>query len=225
MRKASNGAEVLARLARDGTPIDLIDGRREAEFGLAGAWLDSRSSAERILMVEVGGGSAQVAFAQGRGDDLPMIQEERSLPLGTGALIGRLGITQPSSEAQLADLEEFVKHQLQPAFDGQKPTDTIIGVGGVARGVWRSLHPDGNPVVCREEIDYLIWATRRLTHEEVSARFNVKLRRASTLLPGAVVYRTILECAGADQIRVSRFGVREGAILEMAQGRLKPERP
>lgn len=225
MRKASNGADVLAKLAKIGTPVDLIDGRREAEYGLAGAWIDGQVDAKRILMVEVGGGSVQVAFADGQGAELPKINDERSLPLGTGALIARLGITQPATNIQVKELKTLVRAELEPAFSGKQTPDAIVGVGGVARGVWRSLHPDGDPFLRYEEIEYLIWAAQRLTNEQIANRFNVKLRRASTLLPGAILYRTILECAGQDQIRVSRFGVREGAILEMAKGRLKPARP
>lgn len=222
MRRASNGPRVIADLARLGIPIDLIDGRREAEFGLRGAWLDSRSDSPHVIMAEVGGGSAQVALASG--GPIPKIAEERSLRLGTGALIGELGITQPADDNQVRKLKMRVKADLAPVIDAWAPHDRfdLIGVGGVARGVWRSLHPDGNPVVHVEEIDYLIWATRRLSPEAIAARFNVKLKRAATLLPGAIVYRTILQCAGLDQMRVSKFGVREGALLEMAEGRLKP---
>lgn len=221
MRKASNGQQVLADLAKKGIAIDLIDGRREAEFGLRGAWLDCNKETDNLLMVETGGGSAQVAFAkvtEGR----PEIVDERSLPLGTGALIGKLGLTQPANKLQIKELREAVREELAPVFEGRTNLGPIIGVGGVARGVWRALHPDGNRRIHAQELDYLIWATSRLTEAEITARFNVKLRRALTLLPGAVVYRTILECTGRDQLRISRFGVREGAILEMAEGRLKP---
>lgn len=221
MRRASNGGEVMYNLARIGIPINLIDGRREAEFGLRGAWLDCATPSESVLMVEVGGGSAQVALAEVQ-DGLPVIVEEKSLPLGTGAMIGKLGLTQPADDNQIKELMDFVKSHVAPLFaDAPSSAQSMIGVGGVARGLLKALHPDGNPILVKEEIDYLAWATRRLKSEEVGARFNVKLKRASTLLPGAVIYRTILECAEQSQIKVSRFGVREGAILEMAEGRLK----
>jgi exopolyphosphatase/guanosine-5'-triphosphate,3'-diphosphate pyrophosphatase len=228
MRKASNGKEIIERLAKEGIPIDLIDGRREAELGMRGAWLDCAQRAPRVILAEVGGGSAQISFAGANGP-LPVIQEERSLPLGTGTLIGKLGITQPADDNQIKRLVDYIETMVKPLFPspkgrkaGTEERPYVVGVGGVARGVWRSLHPDGDPFVEAEEIDYLIWATQRLTEAQISQRFNVKLKRAATLLPGAVLYRTILGCAGETQLKVSRFGVREGAILEMAEGRIKP---
>lgn len=217
MRKASNSKQVLANLAEIGIPIDLIDGRREAELGLRGSWIDCSQRVENLLLAEAGGGSVQVAQVNAKGS-LPLITDERSLPLGTGTLIGALGITQPADDNQIKALVEHVERNLEPVAT---KADAVIGVGGVARGVWRALHPDGDPFVHEEEIDYLIWATKRLTSEGVSKRFNVKLKRAATLLPGAVIYRTILRCSGQNHLKVSRYGVREGAILEMAEGKIR----
>ncbi|MEQ1823114.1 MAG: hypothetical protein ABL949_11430 [Fimbriimonadaceae bacterium] len=219
IRKASNGGDILDVLKREGMPVEVIDGKREAEFGVLGAWADCAQPEGEHLMVEVGGGSAQVAGITG--GKQPKISYEHSLPLGTGTLIGRLKLTQPSTPAQVKELEKVVLDQISPLV---RPCDTVVAVGGVARGLWRSLHPDGNRVVHREELNYLIWATSRLTDNEIAARFNIKLRRAVTLLPGAIVCATLLGCAEQPQMKVSRFGVREGAILEMARGRIKPWR-
>ncbi len=216
IRKASNGLDVLGVLEREGMPVEVIDGKREAEFGLLGAWADCAQPGEGHVMVEVGGGSAQVARING--GEQPEIAEEHSLPLGTGTLIAKLGLTQPSSEAETLALRKVVEDVIAPLV---KPASSVFAVGGVARGLWRSLHPDGNQVLCREELEYLIWATARLTDNEIAARFNIKLRRAVTLLPGAVVCATLLGCAEQRQMKVSRFGVREGAVLEMARGRIK----
>lgn len=218
MRKASNGREVIEKLAKIGLPIDLIDGRREAELGLKGAWIDCAQRVDRLILAEVGGGSAQVAKVNASGSQ-PLIKSEKSLPLGTGALIGALGLTHPADDNQVKALTEHVAGLIEPVAT---KADAVIGVGGVARGVWRALHPDGDPFVHAEEIDYLIWATQRLTPDVIAQRFNVKLKRAATLLPGAVVYRTILRCTGQSFLKVSRFGVREGAILEMAEGKIRP---
>ncbi|MEQ1932256.1 MAG: hypothetical protein ABL962_00050 [Fimbriimonadaceae bacterium] len=217
IRKATNGMDILGVLSREGMPVEVIDGKREAEFGLLGAWADCAKTGSNHLMIEVGGGSAQVAVVDG--GNPPKITVEHSLPLGTGTLIGRLKLTQPSSPEKVAELRKAVSDMVEPLVS---PAESVFAVGGVARGLWRALHPDGNQQICREELEYLIWATARLTDNEIMARFNIKLRRAVTLFPGAVVCATLLGCADQSQMRVSRFGVREGAILEMARGRIKP---
>lgn len=219
IRKARNSTDILAVLEREGMPVEVIEGRREAEFGLLGAWADCAQPGENHVMIEVGGGSVQIANITG--GNRPTINTEHSLPLGTGALRAKLKLTHPTSDSQLMELRKVVKETIEPLV---QPAISVFGVGGVARGLWRALHPDGDQHICLEELEYLIWATRRLTDNEISARFNIKLRRAVTLLPGAVVCATLLGCADQTQMRVSRFGVREGAILEMAKGRIKPWR-
>jgi exopolyphosphatase/guanosine-5'-triphosphate,3'-diphosphate pyrophosphatase len=213
LRSAGNSADVLSRVEKEtGFRVELISGRREAELGLRGTLLDS--GAASFLLVEVGGGSAQVAQCTRK-----RIKEEASLPLGTGMLIAKMGLTSPCDYAHLKRTQRFVQEALDQAdlLDDMGP---IVASGGVARGLWRALHPDGDRVLNVEELNYLIWATQRLSGEEICQRFQVKPKRALTLLPGAIVYRQILERTGQEEVTISRFGVREGALLEMSEGRI-----
>lgn len=214
LRAAANSAEVLKRVQEStGLRVELISGRREAELGLRGTLLDS--GAASFLLVEVGGGSAQVAQCTRK-----KIKDEVSLPLGTGMLIAKMGLTCPCDYAHLKRTQRFVQQALEEA-DLLDDAGSIVASGGVARGLWRALHPDGDRVLNIEELNYLIWSTQRLDVDEIGSRFQVKPKRAQTLLPGAIVYRQILERAGHEDMTISRFGVREGALLEMSEGRIR----
>jgi exopolyphosphatase/guanosine-5'-triphosphate,3'-diphosphate pyrophosphatase len=140
------------------------------------------------------------------------------LPLGTGTLIAKAGLTQPATPLQLEALEGLVAQALDEVefLGGSR----LLTCGGVARGQWRALHPDGDAEIHVEELDYLAWSCARLTSEQIAARFNVKLKRASSLLPGASVFRAVMRRGGFETMRVSKFGVREGAILEMFEGKI-----
>lgn len=216
VRRAKNADAILRSIRQaTGLKVELISALREAELGLRGALLDSDGPAP-FLMAEVGGGSAQVALCSGK-----KIIRESSHRIGTGALIAQLGLECPSSPKAFDQLIHVVMDALDesPVFENVKH---VIASGGVARGLWRALHPDGERVVAYEELDYLIWATQRLTLEQIIGRFSVKPKRAATLLPGAVVYKLILQRVEKSEMTVSRFGVREGAILEIAEGNIKP---
>jgi len=213
MRVAANNKEVLHKLEKTtGVAIQLISAQREAELGLRGVLLDSDAS--KFLLVEVGGGSAQIAQCTRK-----RIKQEASLPLGTGTLIAKMGLTAPCDYAHLKRTQRAVQSILDSSdiFDG---APKVVASGGVVRGLWRAMHPDGDPVLHMEELNYLVWATQRLSGEEIVNRFQVKPKRALTLLPGAIVYREILTHAGHDEMTVSRQGVREGALLEMAEGKI-----
>lgn len=212
LRKAKNSKVVLKRLRAElGIDLDLISGEREAELGVRGTLIDS-DAAESMLMVEVGGGSAQVArVVEGK------LISDHSLPIGTGALTGKVDLTAPCDQAHFEALERMVREAILTVPD-RTPPDLMVASGGVGRGLWRALHPDGDRVLHRAELDYLVWATQRLDTDQIIARFRVKPKRAATLLPGAVVFRGVMESFNMEEMLVSRFGVREGAILEMFDG-------
>lgn len=214
MRRASNGQELRKRIEQaTGVKVEVVSAQTEAELAMKGALLDSEASS--FLLVEVGGGSAQVARCSRK-----RIKAEASLGLGTGTLIAKLGLTSPCDYAHLKRIQRTVQEALEDA-DVFGDVQAIVGSGGVVRGLWRALHPEGERTLHMEELNYLIWATQRLTADAIVARFQVKPKRAYTLLPGAVVYRQILEHAGHEEMVVSRYGVREGALLEMSEGSIE----
>ncbi|MBC8065681.1 MAG: hypothetical protein H7Y17_12695 [Chlorobia bacterium] len=220
MRVASNHSIVLKRIKVEaGIGVEIIPPEREAEFSFVGVRLDTREIHPN-LMFEVGGGSAQVAIV-----DDQAIGEDVSLPLGTGKVIVEAGLKSPCPADAKMRAKEYIQRILEACTLQAEPTPTAIASGGVARGLWRALHPDGDKRLAREELTYLIWATERLGIERIIERFNVKPKRASTLLPGAMVYEALMERFNLTEIMISEFGVREGAILEMAKGRVKGQTP
>lgn len=216
MRAANNHEAVMRLLEKElGVAVDLVTPRREAEYGLRGARLDT-SAEGAFLYLELGGGSLQVANAEDH-----TITQEVSLPLGTGRLMAATGLTSPCDPSLFERVEGRVRECL-PGLGSILRAPTAIASGGVARGVWRALHPDGERALAVPELDYLVWAARRLTPAQIVRRFGVKEKRAATLLPGALVYRALLGALGLDRMTVSEYGVREGALLELASGRLQP---
>jgi exopolyphosphatase/guanosine-5'-triphosphate,3'-diphosphate pyrophosphatase len=220
MRVAKNHSSVLKRIKTEtGIQVDLIPPQREAEFSFYGVRLDTKEI-EPSLMLEVGGGSAQVAKVDGKA-----IIDEVSLPLGTGRIIAESGMANPCPPSVKSAAMEYIDRTLSRLKLGSVPASNAIASGGVARGLWRALHPDGEKKLVREELEYLIWSTERLNVERIIERFSVKPKRAGTLLPGAMVYHGLMNHFGLDTLFVSEFGVREGAILDMARGSVKGQTP
>lgn len=215
VRVAANRDEVLARVAKEvGIQVDLISGRREAELSLRGAMLDTRAGSP-MLLVEVGGGSAQVASCWGT-----QIDKEQSLPIGSGKLLVASGLRYPAAAGDLERLGDLIDLHLQDLADFGDP-QSVVASGGVARGLIRALHRDGERTLHIDEIEYLCWAASRLSIDLVMARFNVKPNRAKTLVPGAMVFAKVLRKFNRTEMTVSEFGVREGAILEILDGSIK----
>jgi exopolyphosphatase/guanosine-5'-triphosphate,3'-diphosphate pyrophosphatase len=217
MRVAKNHEDVLNRIRREtGVEVDVITPRREAELSFLGTRLDS--PIERGLLCEAGGGSLQIGVIEDH-----CLGESESLPLGTGRIVAISGLSNPPTGGQLHQAEAYIREFLEESAliarqRAQLDLRPRVGIlsGGVGRGIWRALHPDGDPVIRMQELEYLAWATARLPEAMIVQRFRVKPKRAGTLLPGSLLYRALMHALQLDQLQVSEYGIREGAILEMA---------
>ncbi len=214
LRIARNYEAVIKKIASEAKiTVDIISPRREAELSLRGVMLDTKNIGANLVF-EVGGGSAQIGSIHEN-----RLDEEVSLPLGTGRLIAESGISSPCSRISLRAAETYIEKVLERC-PIKTETDVAVVSGGVARGLWRALHPDGEKILSIEELEYMVWSTSGLSIDRIISRFNVKAKRAGTLLPGALVYRSLMKKFGLEKVVVSEFGIREGAILEMAAGRM-----
>lgn len=210
MRLAKNHAEILERIRTEaGVQVEIISPKREAELSWQGIQLDTRHLPVR-LMFEVGGGSAQIATVSDG-----QIVESQSLPLGTGRILAESGMTNPCSAEAEERAQSYIARQLEKVSIVSMG-GLAVASGGVGRGLWRALHPDGEKILNRAELEYLAWSASRLTTDRLVNRFGVKQKRAGTLLPGAMVYGALMDHFGLDEMAISEFGIREGAILEMA---------
>lgn len=211
MRRADNHDLILREAAEKfQLNIDIISPQREAELSYIAAQVDCPGP-DPMLLVEAGGGSVQVAFCEGGA-----IEREISLPVGTGALTAASGLTYPATETQENRIRDLLCDALTKLNDFPTPA-RIVSAGGVARGLWRALHPDGDRNLHAQELAFLAWDCRRLSPETIVSRYDVKVNRARTLLPGSLIFGQILAHFGLPEMTVSQYGVREGAVLEMAQ--------
>lgn len=215
MRAAANHDEILDRV-RETTDmvVDVITPRREAELSLRGVQLDAPRKMD--LLMEIGGGSAQVArVVDGH------LESSGSAPVGTGRVIAESGLQNPCSRHAQTAARAYVHSQLESLTVGGHVSHCAVASGGVIRGIWRALHPDGDTILHSNEIEYLEWVSSRLTVNRLARRFSVKSKRAGTLLPGAIVYRELMSRFSVEELHVSEYGVREGAIIEIARGEIQ----
>lgn len=215
MRAASNLEAVLKRIKKEtGLKVDVITPQREVELCFIGSMLDIPVEPWELFF-DLGGGSGQMStWERGR------LKHHASLPIGTGRIIAHAELQNPCPSEGVFRATHYVREQLAKIDFSVGKGAKAVASGGVVRGLWRALHPDGEKTLARREIDFLVWTASRLSADRLAARYSVKLRRAQTLLPGAIAYSAMMEHFGLEEIAISEFGVREGAVLEMARGKL-----
>lgn len=222
LRDASNSEDFLERATEiTGVPLEVISGQEEARLihlGVESRWPHPQ---ERILIIDIGGGSAEIIEAEG-GE----MKTAFSRPLGAVRLQTVILTSDPPTPEDLERMQEYIDEKLAVALKR-------IPRGGFARAIGTSA--SASAVVCavnriprpkreladqrratREQITQLY---RQLAAMNLAARRKVQgigPRRAEIILPGAAVLMRVLEEFDIPQLAYCAAGVRDGIIRDLA---------
>lgn len=220
IRDAGNQPAILDRIrAETGVGMQYLTGEEEARL----TYLAVRNwygwQAGRLLNVDIGGGSMELAFGR---DAVPELAV--SLPLGAARVSAAFLRPDPPSRAQIKSLRRFVRAQVRDVvnrvqWEGtprrvvatSKTFKQLARLSGAASG---REGPFVRRTVTRSQVAEAI---RRLT--KVGARDRGKLRgvkpaRAWQILGGAVVAHETMRCLRIHEAEISPWALREGIVLE-----------
>lgn len=204
-----------------GTPVAILDGEEEARLAYLGARAGVDVTADPTLVLDLGGGSLELAVGAGE-----RILWATSLPLGASRLSAMLDEDDdgPPSDVRLARLREHVAGQLEAAVGvvaGHAPA-TTIAVGGTVRSLARLLAVRADrwlPATVNQaplDLAELSEAASDLVAVSTLERARmpgVKSRRADHVHVAAVVLEELLRRLPDPDVRVSDWGLREGVLL------------
>lgn len=223
LRQAKNGDKLARRISkRLGEPVRILSGEEEARtiFRAFQARLDLGT--QRVLGVDLGGGSLELAV--GRGADLDL---EVTFELGAVRLHGELVDSDPMSKASAKAIRKRVRSLLAPhrqAIVSARP-ERVVAAGGSVRALWRlieesdagtlgSANADGLPSLSREGLSKLSKKLLGSTHGARLAMRGMRRSRADLLPTAALILETLAEALDIDGYTICDWGLREGIILE-----------
>ncbi|MDC2946348.1 Ppx/GppA family phosphatase [Streptomyces heilongjiangensis] len=219
VRSAPNCRDVL-RAVREETGVRLctLPGEVEAELTFLGArrWMGWRSGP--LALLDIGGGSLEVAFGRGRLPDFVA-----SLPLGAGRLTHEFfdGQGSPSPDSVKA-LRRKVRHQLRDVaarirWEGPRTAvATSRTFQQLARlcGASPGRHgPFVERKLRRADLARAIDRLAALPAAERSTLPGISAPRAAQSLAGAVVGHTTMKLTGLRSVTVCPWAIREGVFL------------
>jgi exopolyphosphatase/guanosine-5'-triphosphate,3'-diphosphate pyrophosphatase len=211
VRDAENGPDLIEEvLDKAGMKMRLISGEEEALLGFRGAVsaLGPDFSWEApALVIDLGGGSAQLIL----GDAANGPQKRVSLPLGSNRTTERFVRHDPPKAGELEALREAVPGML-PGWNLPEGT-AVVAIGGSARAILRLTRD-------RLTQDRLRELAREISQEPsaVLAREEGLAPERARVMPAAIAtLATILEHFGKPHLTVVRGGIREGAIITIAE--------
>ncbi|HEX9413186.1 MAG TPA: hypothetical protein VF916_06760 [Ktedonobacterales bacterium] len=228
VRSARNGAEFVDQVrAATGVTLEMVTGDQEAALTYWGA-ISERDIEGHRAVIDLGGGSLELVVGDGT-----HVAWRVSLPLGSGAIHDRLAPADPADPAELLAASAVVDETLrlltpplpvaEAAACGGSAT-TLAGLAQRALGATPEPGPAGAPedrsalpLLTTDRIEALLGLLHLYPAGEISRRFGVEEGRARLLPAGATILRGAMRRLSVDRVRVSRRGIREGAILAYAR--------
>jgi exopolyphosphatase/guanosine-5'-triphosphate,3'-diphosphate pyrophosphatase len=206
-RDAANGTE-LQQAVREHCDLELrvLSGQEEAALSFAGACHALDAGDERLAVIDVGGGSTEIAV--GRAGRHP--EWWHSVPLGSSLLCRRHLHADPPAPGELAAARaeaDAVLSELAPP-----EVEDAVAVGGTAT----ALDPLVGERLTPETLSH---GLRRLCSQpaDLAARDLGLAPERVRLLPGGMTVLAAVSALLGTALRVVRSGLREGALLELSR--------
>jgi exopolyphosphatase/guanosine-5'-triphosphate,3'-diphosphate pyrophosphatase len=222
VRDAANADQFVARVRQEaGLQIRVIDGEDEARLSYLSALAHFDLGVGRTVVMDIGGGSLELAMAaDGVLDDLV------SLPLGALRLTERY-LRDGSTPKAVRRLRRDVRDGLREVIKRRDWRGAqVIGSGGTFTNL-ASIHlarhgmlsaPNVHATnVPRVDVEHILDALAAMTTQERRSLPGLNPERADIIVAGLAVAAEVLARLESREMTVSRYGIREGLLLELAR--------
>ncbi|MFG3699851.1 Ppx/GppA phosphatase family protein [Micromonospora sp. NPDC047620] len=223
VRDATNAPEVLARVREEaGVRLEVLSGADEARLTFLAVRRWFGWSAGRLLVLDIGGGSLEIAAGIDEDPD-----EAVSLPLGAGRLTrDRLRVepdsTAPPPAEAVDELRAYADGLLEPvvarmtAVGWERPVATsktfrtlarLAGAAPSGAGLWAPRR------LTRRGLRQVLGFIRHIPPAQLVELEGVSAGRAHQLLAGAVVAEAAMRRLDVEALDICPWALREGVIL------------
>lgn len=225
-REAENGTEFLnAIFQRTGVMPRVISGSEEARLIFLAVKHSIDLGGERGLVIDIGGGSVEVAVG-----DSEEVMLAQSMRLGVQRLLHRQGGAQPLGTREMYELSGYVQGAAAEVMSEAKRfgATRFVGTSGTIRTLGEAAHllAGGAPFrslnaqsVKRRDLRELV---KRLCEADAVKRAKmpgVGDGRADSLHLGGMLLLELLEMAKAEELTLCDTSLREGVIWDYIERR------
>ncbi|MEV6652607.1 Ppx/GppA phosphatase family protein [Streptomyces sp. NPDC051219] len=219
VREATNADQVLARV-REETGVDLavLSGAEEARLTFLAARRWFGWSSGRLLVLDIGGGSLEIACGVDEEPDIAV-----SLPLGAGRLTAGWLPGDPPDPTDVKALRRHVRAQIARTvgdFNRTGSPDHVVATSKtfkqLARMAGAARSAEGPYVqrdLSRKSLEEWVPKLAAMTAGQRAELPGVSEGRAQQLLAGALVAEGAMDLFGVDVLEICPWALREGVIL------------
>ena len=231
-RRASNGAEFIARVQREtGILLDVISAQEEARLAVLGCHILLEGGDGPAVIFDIGGGSTELVLIEPDGR-VPRIIDWQSVPWGVVSLTDTVGRVEGSHEERLARYaemrrvvdESFAPFAMRVRDRAANGGDIrLLGTSGTVTTL-ASLHLQ-LPQYDRRAVDGLIVPAAAM--RDISVRLSTMSHqdrgtlpcigpdRAELVVAGCAILESIMDLWPADRLGVADRGIREGILRSL----------
>lgn len=219
IREAGNGQDVLNAIGKaSGVDVRVLSGSDEARFTFLAARRWYGWSAGTLLLVDIGGGSLEIAYGMDEEPDVAV-----SVPLGAGRVTRDLLPGDPPKPLVVKEARKQIRARLasevRPVVRLGRP-DRAVGASKTFRSLARltgAAPSSEGPYVVRElhrdALADLVIKLAKMTVAERAKQPGVSVARAPQVLGGALVAEAAMDLLRLDSLEICPWALREGLIL------------
>jgi len=227
-RDAVNKDDLISTIERAANlKVEIISGEQEAEWAFQGVTVNSDLGKSPLLLLDVGGGSTE--FILGLGNEKHFAE---SFQIGTVRLMEKIPHSDPPTAEEFSKCRDWLKNflqtevrpKLQPALEREKKSGVVqlAGTGGTAtllakmelklerydRGKIEAIHLQLKQIQSHRK---KLWKLPLTQRKEIPG---LPKSRADVILTGILIYESIMEEFGFNELRVSTRGLRFAALMD-----------
>jgi exopolyphosphatase/guanosine-5'-triphosphate,3'-diphosphate pyrophosphatase len=219
VREADNSAKVLRRVIDEtGVELAVLSGEDEAKFTFLAARRWYGWSAGRLLVLDIGGGSLEIAAGV---DEVPDFAT--SLPLGAGRLTRTRFSNDPPTRGEVIDAADWLGEQLAPVAKKLAKLgepDRVVATSKTFRSLARltgaapsSGGRRARRLLTATGLRQLLAFISRMSASDLAELEGVSPSRAHQLVAGALVAQASMSALDQPELEICPWALREGVIL------------
>lgn len=223
IRNASNGNEFCQKV-KDQFDLDIhvVDGSEEAQLVFDGVKQVVPIGNERIMILDIGGGSVEFIIANKDG-----VLWKHSFELGMARLLEKFKVSDPITPAEIKAVENHIRPELAPLYEAlrQYPLDMLVGSSGsfdTLAGMIAALnHPNLDisqtssyfiPIASFEELH------RKLVASTAEQRLGMKKmdpHRVDMIVLASIFINFVIREMRISMLQQCSFALKEGVIFRI----------
>ncbi len=216
LRDAQNASAFIHWVkATTGWKVEVISGVEEGRLIHLGVVSNARISADRILLIDLGGGSCELTLSEKK-----QIRDIVSLPLGAVRLTKQFLQHDPPKKKELEQMRAFIAEEVgrierRMRKAGVQVTVATSGTAAALSDLWAAQHRAQSSTVPTAAVANLALELSKSPLEKRKAMKGIGPRRAEIIIAGAMVYSELLSRLGLTSFRFLPLGLRDGVLAQM----------